>query len=519
MNNREKEVIQYQMDSEKAVLDELRKQYQRSLNDIDRKIRILQSDELTQSKIYQLQYQQVLKAQVESILDKLHGDEYSTIQQFLSDSYTTGFVGTMYDLHGQDVPLLLPIDKNAAVKAVLTDSKVKEGLYEALGVDVKKLKKSISAEITRGIASGMSYFDIARNISRTAKAPYSRAKTIVRTEAHRIQQASTMDAQRLAKSKGADVVKQWDATLDGDTRPTHRKLDGQIKEVDEPFEANGKKAMFPGDFGDPAEDCNCRCVSLTRARWALDEDELQTLKNRAEFFGLDKSDDFEDFKKKYLKAAEDVSKESNLDKLQSARTLAELEDTVKGMTGKKVDLSGTDLELMKKNMVQISKLSEEYGVHFDAIETTSARKFIGEVNRSGRYGDKVTLLYPKKHYKSRAALLDELKKAASSGNMPRIGSRNVDVYTTTHEFAHTFSSSVISRLYGTAIETDFWDEIEAVYMDYKKNGNGILGKYASSNQDEFLAEAFADAKLGARPSKWSEDVLVIIDRYYKKKRK
>ena len=281
MNNREKQVIQYQLDSEKAVLDELRKLYQRSLNDIDRKIRILQSDELTQSKIYQLQYQQVLKAQVESILDKLHGDEYSTIQQFLSDSYTTGFVGTMYDMHGQGVPLLLPIDKKAAVKAVLTDSKVKEGLYEALGVDVKKLKKSISAEITRGIASGMSYYDIARNISTATKAPYSRAKTIVRTEAHRIQQASTLDAQKVAKSKGADVVKQWDATLDGDTRPTHRELDGQIKEVDEPFEANGKKAMFPGDFGDPAEDCNCRCVSLTRARWALDKDELKVLRERA----------------------------------------------------------------------------------------------------------------------------------------------------------------------------------------------------------------------------------------------
>lgn len=306
MNNREKEVIQYQLDSEKAVLEELRKQYQKSLNDIDLKIRILQSDELTQSKIYQLQYQKVLKAQVESILDKLHGDEYSTIQKFLSDSYITGFVGTMYDLHGQDVPLILPIDQNAAVKAVLTDSKVKEGLYQTLGVDVKKLKKSISAEITRGIASGMSYFEIARNISTATKAPYSRAKTIVRTEAHRIQQASTMDAQRLAKSKGAKVLKQWEATLDGDTRNSHRHLDGQLKEVEEPFEYGGKKAMFPGDFGDPAEDCNCRCVSMTRAVWNLDEDELNTLKKRAEFFGLDKTDSFEEFQKKYLNTAKNV---------------------------------------------------------------------------------------------------------------------------------------------------------------------------------------------------------------------
>ena len=60
--------------------------------------------------------------------------------------------------------------------------------------------------------------------------------------------------------------------------------------------------------GDPAEDCNCRCVALTRARWELDASELQTLKDRAAFFGLDKTDSFKDFEKKYLKAAETVEK-------------------------------------------------------------------------------------------------------------------------------------------------------------------------------------------------------------------
>lgn len=98
-------------------------------------------------------------------------------------------------------------------------------------------------------------------------------------------------------------VPRWDS---GDTRETHRALDGKIREVDEPFESGGMKAMYPGDFGDPAEDCNCRCVSNTRARWALDEDELKTLQERAKFFGLDKTENFEDFKKKYIKSAESI---------------------------------------------------------------------------------------------------------------------------------------------------------------------------------------------------------------------
>lgn len=80
------------------------------------------------------------------------------------------------------------------------------------------------------------------------------------------------------------------------------RLDGQIREVNEPFEMHGKKAMYPGEFGDPAEDCNCRCVALTRARKALDADELKVLQERAEKFRLDKLEDFADFKAKYMDA-------------------------------------------------------------------------------------------------------------------------------------------------------------------------------------------------------------------------
>lgn len=304
MNKREKEILQAQLDSEKAVLKEIEKQYEQALRDINDRIRLIVSDDLTQSKIYQLNYQKALRAQVKGILEKLHSDEYATIQQFLNHTYTDAFVGTAYNLAGQGIPLMLPVNQASAIKAIMTDSKISKGLYDSLGVDVNGLKKSISAEITRGIASGMPLEDIARNISNATKAPYSRAKSIVYTEGHRVQQASTFDAQQAAKTKGASVVKQWDASLDGRTRETHRELDGQIREVDEPFEANGQKAMFPGDFGDPAEDCNCRCVSLTRAKWALDEAELQTMKDRAEFWGLDKTASFDDYKSKYLSATQ-----------------------------------------------------------------------------------------------------------------------------------------------------------------------------------------------------------------------
>lgn len=326
MNKWEKEVQKSLLDSEEATLKELQKQYDRALRDIGQKVKAfqvdidmldaaLESDNLDdaarqrllsqrRSKVYQKQYQEALQGQISGILDQMQGNNFTTIEAYLKQTYEDAYIGTMYSIHGQGIPIITPIDQTAAVKAVLTDSKISKGLYNALGVDVAGLKKSISAEITRGIASSLPYADISRNLDNVSKAGYSNAKRIVVTEGHRIQQTSANDARKAAKSKGADVVKQWDAALDGKTRPNHRQLDGQIREVDEPFEVGGMKAMFPGDFGDPAEDCNCRCTADTRARWALDDDELQTLKERAEFFGLDKAKDFEDFKKKYIPASE-----------------------------------------------------------------------------------------------------------------------------------------------------------------------------------------------------------------------
>lgn len=124
---------------------------------------------------------------------------------------------------------------------------------------------------------------------------------ITRTEAHRISQQAAYDALKKAKDNGADVVKQWDVTLDKRTRPSHARVDGEIRELDEPF-SNG--LMKPGDpRGRAAEVINCRCQLLQRARCALDEDELDELKDRAAYFGLDKTANFEEFRRKYMPAS------------------------------------------------------------------------------------------------------------------------------------------------------------------------------------------------------------------------
>lgn len=363
MNKWEKEVQQSLLDSEEAAIKELEKQYARALKDITDKVKSFQADidlldqALSQdglddatkallqsqkrSKIYQQNYQKALKGQVSGVLDKLHGDNYTTIDNYLKSCYETGYIGTMYDIAKQGVPIIAPIDQAAAVKAILTDSKIVEGYYNHLGVNYDKLKKTITQEISRGIASGLPYSDIARNINNVSSSGLYNAKRIARTEGHRIQQTSSRDAQYAAKKKGCDVVKQWDASLDGRTRDSHARVDGEIRELDEKF-SNG--LMFPGDpSGSAAEVINCRCTSNTRARWALDDGELQTLKERAEYFGIDKADNFEDFKNKYLKSAEQSAK-MEAQNFTPAKTIKEAEAFARDKLGLECSYKGVDLQ-------------------------------------------------------------------------------------------------------------------------------------------------------------------------------
>lgn len=559
MNKREKEVLQAQLDAEKKVLKQLEKQYQAALDDINDKILLLQSktvydaegigqnvqvplNRLTQSKIYQIEHQKALKGQIEGIIEKLHSDEYSTISQYLEDCYVNGFVGTAYDIAGQGIPLIMPIDQAAAVRAVQTESKISEGLYNALGVDTKSLKKNISQEVTRGIASGLTFDDISRNIRNVSNVPISNAKRIARTEGHRIQQASAYDAQKAAKKKGADVVKQWDSTLDGRTRPTHRRLDGQIREVDEVFEMDGKSAKYPGAFGDPGEDCNCRCACLTRAKWGLDEAELDTLKERAKFFGLDKADNFDEFKEKYMKA--DGQMRRSVDKQAEIRARREAyfarankkeeakfeQPDFKGMSAseigdwaeknlktKFVDVGGSNKDFVAETAKAVAKFEHKMGGK--TIDGLSV-KFGGlPKGVDAKYDDATKTLLLKKSG-SLQAFVESQEKANARFHTKWHTSK--DYYATT-----TYSGTVFHEL-GHAVDVDVGQDLSRHLSvnPYLFEESVKVSSYAGTMQgvrvtprSEAWAENFAAYMEGGENGKKVPDEIVdMIEDYFRSKR-
>ena len=306
MNSRQKQVQMSLLKNEKAVIKQLEQSYKDAIADIDKYILQLlarKDTENLQSIIYQIKYQEAIKKELESYLKVLHSKNFNTVDEYLKECYEQAHIGALFDLQGQGIPLILPLDQEQMISAITLNSKLSAPLYNALGYNVDALKINVLQEISRGIAQGLSYQEMARNLKNVTNVDYNKTLRIAKTEGHRIQQEATYNVQKKAIEKGADVVKQWDSTLDGKTRPTHRMLDGQIVGVDEYFTSeSGYKALYPGGFGVASEDCNCRCCLLQRAKWALSDEEFTKMNGETnELQHFENVDDYDKFKKLFWK--------------------------------------------------------------------------------------------------------------------------------------------------------------------------------------------------------------------------
>lgn len=270
MKKVEKEVEQTLLNNEKAMLKQLETTYIKALADIKGRLRLLQAREETQSVIYQINYQKSLEKQINAILGVLKQDNITNIQDFLNHMYEDGYIGIQYELMQQGVPVITAINQEEVSKSLFKQLG-QMTFADRLNANMDDFKTKVKETITRGIASGSTYRDMANQLSLVTNEELYKSYRIARTEGHRVTAEAKLTSMQKAKKQGADVVKQWDATLDGKTRKNHRKLDGQWVEVDDYFEIGGRKVKAPGKFGRAEEDINCRCILLTRPRWAVDK--------------------------------------------------------------------------------------------------------------------------------------------------------------------------------------------------------------------------------------------------------
>lgn len=118
-------------------------------------------------------------------------------------------------------------------------------------------QKKIRKALVRGLRAGMGPDELKGELTRVfGYMKDSRAALIAQTEVTR---SSAWASNKVMEAAGI-THREWAATRIN-TRDTHLAMDGQIQPAGSRFYSpSGVTAQYPGDFGVPAEDCNCRCV-------------------------------------------------------------------------------------------------------------------------------------------------------------------------------------------------------------------------------------------------------------------
>ena len=187
------------------------------------------------------------------------------IQEVLLEIYNrTGEVfgeGTLRFIEGN---LGLTIPSNDAVEDTMERITSR---FSSVAVAESKLinqtnKKLIREKVAKLIESGMDEQRIGAELRKYQdNLSPARASMIARTEVHMI--AEETQAEIVEDMDLPPMIKEWNASMDRRTRRDHRRVHGQRRKPNEPFDVGGEKMKYPGDRSAPPEQIiNCRCTSM-----------------------------------------------------------------------------------------------------------------------------------------------------------------------------------------------------------------------------------------------------------------
>ena len=137
-----------------------------------------------------------------------------------------------------------------------------EALFSVPALDVAKdvawNRRLMASQLTQGVLLGESIPKMARRVQSVTGSNIATATRTARTAVTGAECAGRVSSYERARDMGIKLKQEWVATLDGRTRHSHRKLDGEKAEVGDTF-PNG--CRFPGDpTARYAEISNCRCT-------------------------------------------------------------------------------------------------------------------------------------------------------------------------------------------------------------------------------------------------------------------
>lgn len=207
-----------------------------------------------------------MKAKLDNITDICTKTQSTAYKMARHEQYTTFANGAnfaYYSLEKQaGASLNLTIYNTTAVQRLLTEQpRILPNKQIKSASNKTYDAKVFNRYVTQGIIQGKNVTEIATQaVNGMADTEMHWAENNAITALTSAQNAGTLQQLKEAKAMGLDVKKQWNATLDYHTRETHRLLDQQTAELEEPFKVLGYQIDYPADpHAAPEMVYHCRC--------------------------------------------------------------------------------------------------------------------------------------------------------------------------------------------------------------------------------------------------------------------
>lgn len=202
-----------------------------------------------------------LKEQISKQLANTNETALAYINGQLPPVYAQNFNETGKGIEGQVKGYSFEMTDANTVKKLATENKslLPEKKLD-IPADKKWNTKKMNSEVLQGILQGDSMDKIAKRMRTVTDMNATSAIRNARTMVTGAENSGRLDGMRKAEEDGIELKKRWVATMDSRTRHWHAELDGVQVDIDEPFENEFGKIMFPGDpSADGANVYNCRC--------------------------------------------------------------------------------------------------------------------------------------------------------------------------------------------------------------------------------------------------------------------
>ena len=126
----------------------------------------------------------------------------------------------------------------------------------AYDLDISKLRTALNE-----VKGNMTY--VNRIILGYETYSLKEMQRLMSAEYHRMYNVGAYDTAEDIEGLNITLMKEWKTVGDDKVRDTHFFLEGYKVPIEEYFYTfDGDKALYPGDFDNPSNNCNCRCYLI-----------------------------------------------------------------------------------------------------------------------------------------------------------------------------------------------------------------------------------------------------------------